>query len=98
MERFSPYEQIDISVDSTCLQSDPCQHWVTKRGENSCSLWSGDKICKYYQEKGFEVPPHFREYIKREINSPSFHAVYKTYPKPPSQNQCSGNLNPAQLL
>lgn len=77
------FAQDTVYVSSQCLQTYPCQHYVTFSGKEKL-MWGGE-IYNLYNSLGLPVPKHFQEYAKFAHPNPS-KVQYTTYPKPPQQN------------
>lgn len=50
-----------IDVDDSCMESYPCQHYVSIDGA-SMGTWYGTEIYKWYVDHGQKVPDHFALY------------------------------------
>lgn len=51
------YSDHDITIDSVCLQTYPCQHRVCYK--DMCRVMSATEIVKLLKQLGKPIPPHF---------------------------------------
>jgi hypothetical protein len=56
-------EALGFLVDNMCMESYPCQHFVTHKDGKRTSM-SGETIAEHYLNAGLPVPDHFKIYIQ----------------------------------
>lgn len=78
MELDKCYEIGKYSITGICLQTYPCQHWVTNKETNKVNLMWGDQIYTMLSKERLSHP-HFTMYAEyiRKRDKPTLKEIYE---------------------